>query len=135
MEPRLLQLINNVILFAIDGKPVKQVAVLLNEENERYTGHISFGSKIFDGNALADYVSGNMTGDCMADALKVLNAQSKFFNIVYKQSGRVYEVSFADGLLMTDWETDADRGDTLDDGDVGIFFEIDKEHFSQTQSI
>ena len=135
MEPRLLQLINNVLLFAIDGKPVKQLAVLLNEENERYTGHISFEAKSLDGNALADYASGNMTGDSEADALKMLNAQSKFFNIVYKQSEKVYEVCFEEGSPLPDWETDADRGDTLDDGDVGIFFEIDKERFTQTQSI
>lgn len=56
MEPRLLQLINNVILFAIDGKPIKQVAVLLNDDSENvpvgFTGHISFEAKSLDGNAL-----------------------------------------------------------------------------------
>ena len=139
MEPRLLQLINNVILFAIDGKPIKHVVVLLNEDSENvpvgFTGHISFEAKSLDGNALVEYVSGDLSGDTYADALKVLNAGSKFFNIVYKQSGKVYEVSFTDGTLVPDWEVDPRRGETLDDGDVGIFFEIDKSFFIQNQSI
>ena len=139
MEPRLLQLINNVILFAIDGKPIKHVAVLLNDDSENvpvgFTGHISFEAKSLDGNALVEYVSGDLSGDTYADALKVLNAESKFFNIVYKQSGIVYEVSFSDGTLVPDWEVDPRRGETLDDGDVGIFFEIDKSFFIQNQSI
>lgn len=78
MEPRLLQLINNVILFSIDGKPIKHVAVLLNDDSENvpvgFTGHISFEAKSLDGNALVEYVSGDLSGDTYADALKVLNA-------------------------------------------------------------
>lgn len=58
MEPRLLQLINNVILFSIDGKPIKHVAVLLNDDSENvpvgFTGHISFEAKSLDGNALVE---------------------------------------------------------------------------------
>lgn len=139
MEPRLLQLINNVILFAIDGKPIKHVAVLLNDDSENvpvgFTGHISFEAKSLDGNALVEYVSGDLSGDTYADALKVLNALSNFFNIVYKQSGIVYEVSFSDGTLVPDWEVDPRRGDTLNDGDIGIFFEIDKSFFIQNQSM
>lgn len=50
MEPRLLQLINNVILFAIDGKPIQHVAVLLNDDSENvpvgFTGHISFEARV-----------------------------------------------------------------------------------------
>ena len=80
MEPRLLQLINNVILFAIDGKPIKYVAVLLNDDSENvpvgFTGHISFEAKGLDGNALVEYVSGDLSGDTYADSLKVLNALS-----------------------------------------------------------
>ena len=47
----------------------------------------------------------------------------------------MYEVSFTDGTLVPDWEVDPRRGETLDDGDVGIFFEIDKSFFIQNQSI
>lgn len=81
MEPRLLQLINNVILFAIDGKPIKHVVVLLNDDSGNvpvgFTGHISFEAKSLDGNALVEYVSGDLSGDTDADSLKVLNALSK----------------------------------------------------------
>lgn len=80
MEPRLLQLINNVILFAIDVKPIKHVVVLLNDDSENvtvgFTGHISFEAKSLDGNALVEYVSGDLSGDTYADSLKVLNPLS-----------------------------------------------------------
>lgn len=136
---RLLRLINGVILYAIDGIPVKHAAFLFNDEIEdaavATSGHISFEDKNLDGNALAKYVSGELSGDSNADSLKILNAVSKFFNIVYKQSGTVYEVSFSDGALVPDWEVDPMRGDTLDNGHVGIFFEVDKEFFIQNLSI